>query len=263
MTLTFEDIEPLVEEELADDPEVSSELARRAFAAVWAAILRSPEASRLATDVDVEDASGEVILLQLKTGSGHTEQLIEELLDEETRAAILTGPLAGALASAMTEWKRHQGLYRDVLDALAPKDRGSLSAAGVLQARRNARARHELLEEFPALTSAEVADAANSRAANRASLANRWREERKVFAIRVADQQLYPAFQFDEHGRPLAAIAGMLEQLRAGQLSGWQIALWCTSATGWLGGRRPVDLLRDEPEAVLQAAGREVGELVA
>jgi hypothetical protein len=108
-----------------------------------------------------------------------------------------------------------------------------------------------------------VADAAASKAANRASLANRWREERKAFAIRVGDQLLYPAFQFDEDGRPLEEIGAALEYLSGGELNDWQTALWFTSPTGWLGGRRPVDLLREEPEAVVEAARREVGELVA
>jgi hypothetical protein len=263
MAITFEDIEPLLEEELADEPEVSSELVRKAFEAVRAAILSSAPASRWGPDVVIEDASGEVTLLELKTGSGKNEQILSGLLDEETRAAILTGSIAGALASAMTEWKRLNGSYRDVLDALAPKDRGPLSAAAVLQARRNAKARSDLLEEFPALTSAEVADSANSRATNRASLANRWREERKVFAIRVGDQQLYPAFQFEEDGRPREAVTAVLQRLGRGPLNDWQTALWFTSPTGWLGGRRPVDRLSEEPEAVLEAAAREVGELVA
>lgn len=263
MSITFEDIEAVLEEELGDRSEVSSELVRKAFDAVRAAILSSIETNRQALDVAVEDASGEVTLLELKAGTGKTERTVSELLDEEAQAAILSGSTAGALASAMTEWKRHNRAYRDVLDALTPKDRGPLSTAAVLQARRNAKARSELLEEFPALTSAEVADAASSRATNRASLANRWRDERKALAIRVGDQQLYPAFQFDEDGRPLEAIAAALERLGDRQLSDWQIALWFTSPTGWLGGRRPVDLLRDEPEAVVQAAEREAGELVA
>jgi hypothetical protein len=263
MTITFEEIELLLEAELRDEPEVSGELVRKAVDALRNAILSSAQASRWEADVVVEDTSGEVTLLELTAGSGKTERILSELLQEETRAAILTGPMAGALASVMTDWKRQNGAYRDVLDALAPKDRGPLSAAAVLQARRNAKARSDLLEEFPALTSAEVADAANSRATNRASLANRWRDERKVFAIRVGDQQLYPAFQFDDDGRPLEAVTAALQHLSRGRLNDWQTALWFTTPTGWLGGRRPVDLLSEEPEAVLEAAAREVGELVA
>ena len=196
-----------------------------------------------------------------RLAQARASDLVSELDDEEAPAVILTGAIASALASAMTEWKRHNEAYRAVLDALTPKDRGSLSAAALLQARRNAEARRELLEEFPALTSAEVADAANSRAANRASLANRWREEGKIFAIRLGDQQLYPAFQFDGHGRPLAVITTVLERLDESHLNDWQTALWFTSPTGWLGGRRPVDLLRDQPDDVALAAAREVESL--
>jgi hypothetical protein len=261
MSITYEDIEPVLDKELADEPELSGEVVRKTFNAVLAALATSAAASGL--DVVVEDASGEVTLLELKTEIGKTKELVSEVVEEEQQAAILTGSIARALASAMTEWKRHNGSYREVLDALAPKDRGPLSAAGMLQARRNAKARRELLEEFPALTSSEVADAASSRAANRASLANRWRDEGRVFAIRVGDQQLYPAFQFDEDGRPLPGIGAALEHLRGGELNDWQTALWFASPTGWLGGRRPVDLLREGPDAVVGAAQREVGELVA
>jgi hypothetical protein len=263
MPITFEDVAPVLEEELADEAELSSELVRKTFDAVLAAIVTSSQARGRAIDLVVEDASGEVTLLELKTGAGKTEQVISEALDREQHAVFLTGAVAGTLASAMAEWKRHNGSYREVLDALAPKERGSLSAAGVLQARRNAKARSDLLEEFPVLTSSEVADVAGSRAANRASLANRWREEGKVFAIRVGDQLLYPAFQFDEEGRPLDGVGAVLEHLRGGDLNDWQTALWFTTPTGWLGARRPVDVLRQEPEAVAEAARREAGELVA
>jgi hypothetical protein len=263
MVIILEEIEPLVEKELEGEPELSPDVLRKVFVAVRKAVLSMAERHVAEADVVLEDASGRIVLLEAKMGTGKTEQLVSELLKEHTRAAVLTGASAIALTSAIEEWSRQQGSYRDVLEALAPKDRGSLTAAAVLQARRNAEARRDFLEEFPALTSTEVADAANSRAANRASLANRWRDEGKVFAVRLGDQQLYPAFQFDDHGRPLEVIARVLEHLREGDLTDWQTALWFRSPTGWLGGRRPFDLLTDRPDAVVEAAAHEVGELVA
>lgn len=263
MRLTLDDLTPLVEKELGDEPEISRDLVRKTVAAVWTAMVSSSDERLSETDAILEDASGQVVLLELKTGSGKTQRLVSELLKEQTPAAILTGSTAATLASAIAEWTHQQGSYREVLDALAPKERGSLSAAALLQARRNAQARRELLREFPAWTSAEVAEAAGSKAANRASLANRWRDERKVFAVRIGDQQLYPAFQFDEQGRPLGVMASVLTYLTKGRLNDWQTALWFTGPNGWLGGRRPVDELRVAPEAVIGAAEREVGELVA
>jgi hypothetical protein len=226
-----------------------------------AAVLRLADTRGIEPDIVLRDASGRVLLLELKAPRGNAEEVDWQITAEDARAT-LTGSLARTLASAMTEWSRQNGAFRDVLEALTPKDRGSLSAAAVLQARRNAEARRELLGDFPALTSAEVAAAAGSRATNRASLANRWRDEGKVFAIRVGEQQLYPAFQFDDHGRPIDVIASVLRAFDD-KLTDWQTALWFTTPTGWLGGRRPVDAMSEEPESVIEAAEREVGELVA
>jgi hypothetical protein len=54
-----------------------------------------------------------------------------------------------------------------------------------------------------------------------------------------------------------------LAELRAnGQVSDWQAALWFVAANGWLGGRRPVDLLDAEQDAVVDAAAREAAERV-
>jgi hypothetical protein len=267
MSLTFKDIQPLVEKELAEDPKIPRDVMQRAFEAVQKAIVVSSAKRASGPDVVLEDPSGRVLLVEIKAGTGKSahvaERVVSELLKGGAQAAILTGPTASAVASAMTEWRQQLGSYREVLEALAPKDRGSLSAAAVLQARRNAEARRRFLEEFPALTSGEVADLAHSRASNRASLANRWRDEDKVFAVRVGDQQLYPAFQFNDQGRPLEAIAAVLKHLSKGSLSDWQTALWFTSANGWLGGERPVDVLSEQPVALAEAASHEVEEIVA
>ena len=263
MSIIFEDLEPALEKELAEEADVSQEVARKLVAALRQVFVSRAHGPDTAADIVIQDPSGDVVLLELKFGSGKTERLATHILEQESARAILSGTVAAALAAAMRDWERQVGSYREVLAALAPKDRGPVAAAALLQARRNAVARQRLLDEFPALTSSEVADAALSKASNRASLANRWRDERKVFAIRVGDQQLYPAFQLDGHGRPLEVVGQVLEKLNAGHLSDWQIALWFTSPNGWLGGRRPVDLLVDEPDLVLEVAEHEVGELVA
>ena len=259
MSITFEDLEPALEKEFAD-ADVSDELARKLVNAFWRVLLDTQEAHKHEADLVLEDRSGRVVLLEIKSKAWRDSP---ERLEKAGEQLMFSGAVAGALMEAMKDWERQTGSYRDVLAALTPRDRGPLAAAALLQARRNAAARQQFLDEFPSLNSAEVADAALSKASNRASLANRWRDEGKVFAIRVGDQQVYPAFQLDEQGRPHDVIARILSALRPGQLSDWQIALWMTSPTGWLGGRRPVDLLVDEPSKVLEAAQREVGELVA
>lgn len=146
-------------------------------------------------------------------------------------------------------------LLGDLVDVLTP-DLRVPSAAAVAQARRNALARAELAREFGLLTSIEVAGLAGSRARNRAALANRWKQERRLFAVPHGGQQLWPGFQLDEEGQPRPVIAEVLEILGP-ELPPWQVALWFTGRSGWLDGERPVDLLASEPARVIEAARRE------
>ena len=146
-------------------------------------------------------------------------------------------------------------LIESMLPATVP------STARVLQARRNALAREALLQDFGALTSAEVADLAGSRAANKAALANRWKQEGRIFPITHHGQTLFPSYQFDAECQPRPVISEVLSTL--GQQSrDWELALWFLSSNGWLGGRRPVDLLESDPAAVAAAARHEAFDLV-
>jgi hypothetical protein len=85
--------------------------------------------------------------------------------------------------------------------------------------------------------------------------------ERRIFSVVYEDKTYLPSFQFDEEGNPLPAIAAIIQVLGE-KVSDWGLALWFTGSDGWLGGRRPVDLLRDEPERVVKAAEQEATELV-
>jgi hypothetical protein len=132
----------------------------------------------------------------------------------------------------------------------------------VLQARRNAEARAALLQEFGALTAAEVAELAGSEAKNTSALAGRWRREGRLMAVEHHGTLYYPGFQFDGSGKPKPVVAEVIRYLGAPDATPWQQAIWFTSANGWLGGRRPVDLLDDEGNAVVAAAQEALREPV-
>jgi hypothetical protein len=146
-------------------------------------------------------------------------------------------------------------LIESMLPAAVP------SAPAVLQARRNALAREELFKEFGAYTSAEIADLAGSKASNKAALANRWKQEGRIFSVTHHGATYFPAYQFDIEGRPRPVIAQVIKALGS-KWSEWELALWFTSGTGWLDGRRPVDLLESEPEEVALAAERKAEGLL-
>lgn len=136
------------------------------------------------------------------------------------------------------------------------------SAPVVLQARRNAEARASLLDEFGALTATQVAVLAGSAAKNTSALAGRWRREGRLVAVEHRGTTYYPGFQFDADGQPRPVVGEALVHLGAPDTTPWQQALWFTTANGWLDGRRPVDLLEDEPGAVVMAATETLREPV-
>ena len=127
------------------------------------------------------------------------------------------------------------------------------SAAVIYQAQRNASLRAEFLRTCELLHAEQVHALYGSSAKNRAALAARWRSDRKIFAIEHQGRLLYPAFQFDEVGRPKAVIGKVLDALGRGT-GPWQTAIWFTTTNSWLDRRKPVDLLEREPDRVIDAA---------
>ena len=142
-----------------------------------------------------------------------------------------------------------------LVDALLPPLQSVPGRGAVLQIRRNAADRYASAEDFGLLTAPEVAQRAASRATNQSATAHRWRSRREVFAVSWQGTTVYPGFQFDDDGRPFPVIAQVLAVV-GDDGSGWPLALWFTGADGWLDGHRPVDLLHEDPDAVVEAARR-------
>ena len=127
------------------------------------------------------------------------------------------------------------------------------SSAVIYHARRNASLRAEFVRTCELLDAEQVHALYGSSAKNRAALAARWRSDGKIFAIEHRGRLLYPAFQFDEVGRPRAVIGRILKALGPGTGS-WQTAIWFTTPNSWLDRRSPLDLLESEPDRVIDAA---------
>lgn len=131
---------------------------------------------------------------------------------------------------------------------------GTASPAAATQQQRNAAAREELLNEFGLHDSERIAEDAGSKARNRSATASRWLSENRIFAVDHRGANLFPGFQFGPEGQPRPVIKRVLDVFAPYGLSGWEIALWFTTATGWLDDDRPVDLLIKSPDDVVEAA---------
>ncbi len=201
--------------------------------------------------------------VDLTAGTGKTAVLwtLMMALAAAEREGTVDAPTMATLR-AIRNLVAHGRAGDRLIEALMPDSIAVPTPAAVLQARRNAEARSALLAEFGALRSQDVADLAESRATNRAALANRWRTENRVIAVPVGDELLYPGFQFNADGKPKPAIGPTIDLLRSDpHTTDWQMALWFVTPTSWLGGTRPVDLLDEAPDAVIDAARREVSDL--
>jgi hypothetical protein len=182
-------------------------------------------------------------------------QALRSLVEVSNEAARTLG--IQRLRALLTGAVEQAGWYERLVETLEEAPGGRISEPAILlQARRLAEARRQLLAEHGALRSHEVAELAGSEAANASSRASDWRRRGRIFAVEHQGQTLFPAFQFGPDGRPRPVIAQVLEVL-AEHLDPWQIALWFTSSQECLGGSRPVDRLDDDPSAVLSAARAE------
>lgn len=132
-----------------------------------------------------------------------------------------------------------------------PQKTGPLSAADVAarQKLRNALIRRNFLREFGSARALEED-------------LEIWRREGKIFVVIQEGTMYVPTFQFDNGGCPHPAIAAVIQMFSSIESSDWELALWFASRSGWLGGRRPVDVLKDDPGAVVEAARRELFESI-
>lgn len=86
----------------------------------------------------------------------------------------------------------------------------------------------------------------------------RWKNENMIFSVSHKRVELFPAYAFsDDMLKPLAGLQAILMRF-AGKKNNWGAAYWFAGANGYLGGRRPQDVLRTDPENVLLAAEDEL-----
>lgn len=83
----------------------------------------------------------------------------------------------------------------------------------------------------------------------------RWRSKGRIFAVEYDGMTWYLGFQFGPDGTPLPVVTRVLSELDG--WSDWDIAAWFVRPNGVLDRRRPVDVLIDDPDAVVAAARRD------
>ena len=129
----------------------------------------------------------------------------------------------------------------------------------LVEAGMKAEARRAVLESGDWLTAANVAQIAGLSAINPSAQPNKWKKEGQIFALRHKGVDYFPAYALDPSRdyRPVKGLSKVLAVFRD-KKDDWGVAYWFASVNSFLGGRRPQDLLVEQPERVLAAAEDEV-----
>lgn len=193
-----------------------------------------------------------------KAGSAIDDMMVV-LVDTPNRAVRDTIRDIVEHVPAMVE-ARQGKLTDDAIDALVSVYMRTPPNADVerLLYDSNAKARARFLEEWPCFTAKELSAIAGHDSKNKSMTASRWKTKNKVFSVRHAGAEYFPAFQFED-GQPVDTV-GKVISILGEKKSGWQLAFWFTSPNGWLHGKRPADVLK-EADLVARAAAHEAEDI--
>jgi hypothetical protein len=148
------------------------------------------------------------------------------------------------------------GFTQDAIARYAP-DIDIPPPAVLDQARRNIALQVDLLREFGAISAADLAELAGSRAKRPTTTVDNWRRAHKVVTVRWREQTLVPGFLLGADGQPNLVAQPALTCLADQGFTDWQATLWWTVPAPALDGERPVDLLVAAPKNIV---GSENGE---
>lgn len=127
------------------------------------------------------------------------------------------------------------------------------------EAKMIAKAREKVIQSTKWVTAADITELAGYQSSNKSAGAAKWKASNKIFSVRYRSEDLYPIYSLDKNNeyRPVAGLKPILELFK-GIKDSWGVAYWFAGANGFLGGKRPQELLQENPVLVLEAAKDEL-----
>lgn len=199
---------------------------------------------------------------QVRTGLSrlHAKQVIALTFEHGSEAAVraLADTVANLapLVRSIVE-RRQDEAFRSIVEALVPEV--APPQHKLVEARMTAESRKAVLESGDWLTAAQIAEMAGFSSTNPSAQPNKWKKDKQIFAVRHRGVDYFPGYAVDPSTdyRPAKGLAKVLAVLR-GRKDDWGLAYWFASVNSFLGGKRPQDLLIDQPARVVAAAEDEV-----
>ena len=172
--------------------------------------------------------------------------------EEELAAVALLKVVQDMLPYYARQYKEiKEKKFKSLVDALLPD--ATLTPQEVTEAEMRADAIWHILHNAEWLTGSEVGKRAGYSPTNFGAQPNRWKKKGKIFAISQQGVDLFPLYGLDSVFRPLPVVQKILKVFK-GMKNDWGIAFWFGSANSFLGGQRPQDVLKSNPESVIEAA---------
>lgn len=169
---------------------------------------------------------------------------------EHDREAVEKALRKLAAAGLAVRNEQRQNMHQELLKLFL--DGVTAEPADIASIELQAKAYRQVGSGTDWLTAQQVCDLAGLGTGNPSATVNRWKQDRKIFAIQRLGRDLYPRYALGPDFRPLPQLAKVLAVLA--HYPGEQLAAWFESTSGFLGGARPRELLASQAERVLQAA---------
>jgi hypothetical protein len=234
--------------------ELESELVKRIDQFAW----RVSRTLRSDADIKMGDVVIEVKVVgpsesvSKQRSAGEAANMIAQMLEQAEEVASPWDQFALLIFSDVVKTWNFDRLIEKAIENHEVSVLPEGMAPGLLG--RYEKARENAVQEFGLLRSDDLARAIHSTAENVSLVASKWRRKGEIFAVNYGGKPGYFAFQFDPvTGRPKPVIARIIEAFPS-NTDGWRFALWLTSVNSRLGNRRPVDMIDQEPERVIEAA---------
>lgn len=183
------------------------------------------------------------------------DQVIAVLVDQaSTHVADVLADTISQFVAHIRRWppasRPMHAMDEEVADASAVKRRNELT-----ELLTRAESRIAVLEGVEWLSAKQLCIFAGFGFNPPNNFPRQWREEHRIFSIELRGVEHFPSYVLDPtHGyQPFEALAKVIE-IFGDTRDGWGLASWFLVANSYLDGRRPQDLLANQPERVIAAA---------
>jgi len=156
--------------------------------------------------------------------------------------------------------EQNEQVFNALVNAMLPKAPPSPNL--LREAAMAGRIRKAVLQGADWLTASQVAQLAGLSASNPSTQPNKWKRQRRIFAIHHNGIDYFPGYALDPATgyRPHKSLKPILEVF-GDEKDGWGVAAWFLALNSFLGARKPQDLLASEPQNVLDAAIDEMQDI--